>query len=72
MAARNFFFDIDEGDYGHRCYDGQSISVNILDKTQWNAAPVLRQDSKGVLIDLLGYSETDLDALASDAVMSSI
>ncbi len=58
--------------FGHRCYDGQSVSGNILDKIQWNEAPVLGQNSKGVLIDLLGYSETDLDALASDAVTSSI
>jgi crotonobetainyl-CoA:carnitine CoA-transferase CaiB-like acyl-CoA transferase len=66
LAARDFFVDIDEVGDGSRRYDGQSIIGNYLDKSQWRAGPVLGQHGKDVLVDLLGYTESDCDALASD------
>jgi crotonobetainyl-CoA:carnitine CoA-transferase CaiB-like acyl-CoA transferase len=65
LAARDFFVDIDEGDFGSKRYDGQSIIGNYLDKSRWKAGPVLGQHSRSVLVDLLGYTESDCDALAS-------
>jgi crotonobetainyl-CoA:carnitine CoA-transferase CaiB-like acyl-CoA transferase len=66
LDANSFFADIDEGDNGLRRYDGQSIRGNFLDKSEWKAGPVLGQDSKNILVKLLGYSEADCEALASD------
>jgi crotonobetainyl-CoA:carnitine CoA-transferase CaiB-like acyl-CoA transferase len=66
LAANDFFADIDEGENGLKRYDGQSIRGNILDKSEWKAGPILGQDSKHVLVNLLGYSEADCAALAVD------
>ena len=66
LAANDFFADIDEGENGLKRYDGQSIRGNILDKSEWKAGPILGQDSKHVLVNLLGYSEADCAALAID------
>ncbi|MDP6420505.1 MAG: CoA transferase [SAR202 cluster bacterium] len=68
LAARDFFVDLDEYDSGRKRYDGQSIRGNIIDKSDWKPSPLLGQHSRNVLVNLLGYSEIDCDALASEGV----
>ena len=66
LAARDYFVDLDEPEIGLKRYDGQSIIGNYLDKFRWRAAPILGQDSRRVLVNLLGYSDGECEVLGSD------
>jgi crotonobetainyl-CoA:carnitine CoA-transferase CaiB-like acyl-CoA transferase len=69
LAARDFFVELNEVDTGPRRYDGQSIRGNFVDKSQWRACSLLGQDTRRVLVDLLGYSDEECDAMASEGTV---
>ena len=68
LAARNFFVDLDEFE-GPKRYDGQSILGNFVDKSEWKASHLLGQDSRHILVELLGYSDKEFDAMTSDGTI---
>ena len=70
LAAKDFFVDLDEYEHGTKRYDGQSIRGNIVRKSEWKATHLLGQDSRRILVDLLGYSDKECDALASDGTIA--
>ena len=66
LTARDFFVDVDEREHGPKRYDGESIPGNYVDKSSWEPAHRLGQDSQYVLVNLLGYSDEECRALASE------
>ena len=66
LTARDFFVEVDDREYGPKLYDGQTIPGNYVDKSSWEPAHQMGQDSRYVLVDLLGYSEEECRALASE------
>ncbi|MAF53052.1 MAG: CoA transferase [SAR202 cluster bacterium] len=70
LAARDFYVEFDEPEVGPKPYEGQSIPGNHVDKSRWQRAHQMGQDSRHVLVDLLGYSNDDCDALASEETVA--
>ena len=68
LAERDFFVDLDDYDTGPKRYDGQSIRGNIIDKSDWKPSPLLGQHSRDVLVNVLGHTASECDALASEGV----
>ena len=65
LNDRDFFFDLEEKEYGWKRYDGNSIPGNRIPKSQWSPTNNVGVNSKEILTDLLGYTESFCEALAS-------
>ena len=65
LNDRDFFFDHEEEEYGWKRYDGNSIPGNRIPKSEWSGTNDVGANSKEILIDLLGYTESFCESLAS-------
>lgn len=66
LNSRNFFHDTKERDHGIKRFDGQSISGNSLPKSTWKNTSDVGEDSRSVLTDILGYSDSKCAGLESE------
>jgi crotonobetainyl-CoA:carnitine CoA-transferase CaiB-like acyl-CoA transferase len=69
LKARDFFVELDEYEVGPKQYEGQSIPGNYLDKSVWKPSHQMGQDSRYILSDILGYSDEECQAFASDGTV---
>jgi len=65
LNDRDFFFDFEEEEYGWKRYDGNSIPGNKIPKSKWSGTNDVGVNSKEILTDLLGYTESLCKELAS-------
>lgn len=70
LIARDFFVEMNDLEHGPKRFDGQSIPGNYLDKSDWEPAHQMGQDSQYVLMKLLGYSDEECRALASEGTVA--
>jgi len=70
LIARKFFVELDEYEYGPIRYEGQSIPGNYVDRSKWEPSHRLGQDSRHILLKLLGYSDEECHALASEGTVA--
>ena len=66
LNARNFFHDTKERDHGIKRFDGQSISGNSLPKSTWKNTSDVGEDSRSILTEILGYSDSKCAGLESE------
>jgi crotonobetainyl-CoA:carnitine CoA-transferase CaiB-like acyl-CoA transferase len=66
LTERDFFVELDEYEHGPKQYEGQSIPGNYTDKSSWEPSRLMGQDSRHILADILGYSDEQCHALASE------
>jgi len=70
LAARDFFVVLDEHEVGPKQYEGQSIPGNYIDKSDWEPSHQMGQDSRYILSDILGYTDEQCHALASEETVA--
>ena len=70
LRSRGFFVTIDQEDVGVREFPGFPIHFSGRPVTEFRSAPSLGRDNRAVLVDLLGYSDAECDALAAEGVIA--
>ena len=70
LMARDFFVELNEYEHGPKQYEGQSIPGNYIDKSGWEPSHLMGQDSRYILANILGYSDEERQALASEGTVA--
>ena len=69
LAHRGLFFDLDHPKIGPARFEGSPFRLSRVQPDHWRSAPLLGEDNRYVLRDILGYSEQQIDELTEDAVL---
>ena len=69
LNEREFFADMDEPLFGVKRYDGQSIRGNFTSMSGWKTTEDVGESSKEILMELLGYTSDDCEALEKEGTV---
>ena len=69
LAARGIFFEMDHPVIGSARFEGSPMLFSGMKQINWRSGPLLGEDSRYVLTDILGKSEDEVNALESEGVI---
>lgn len=69
IAQRGLFFDMDHPVIGTARFEGMPIRFSRLEQLNWRSGPLLGEDSRYVLTDILEMDPAEVDALAEEGVV---
>jgi CoA:oxalate CoA-transferase len=70
IAARDMLVTVDDPVAGPRKYARSPVHLSAAPKIPTNSAPGLGEHTRPILSDLLGYSQEDIERLASEGVVA--
>ena len=68
LKERNYFQKIEHPEIGTYEFDGFPAKFSGIGHRMDRSSPLLGQDSKSIISDLLGYKQEDLDRMESEEV----
>ena len=69
LNDRDFFVDMDEPLFGVKRYDGQSIRGNFVNKSDWKTTKSVGENSREILMELLGYTKKHCEKLEKEDIV---
>lgn len=69
LNDRDFFVDMDEPLFGVKRYDGQSIRGNFVNKADWKTTKGVGENSREILVELLGYTKKHCEKLEKEDIV---
>ena len=68
LAARGVFFTLDHPVIGPARFEGSPMLFSGIEQVNWRSGPLLGEDTRYVLADILGKGAEEIDALAAEGV----
>ena len=69
LAERGVYFEMDHPVIGPARFEGSPTLFSRIKQVNWRSGPLLGEDSRYVLTDILGMSSVDVDALFDEGVI---
>ena len=69
LAARGVYFEMDHPVIGPARFEGSPTLFSRVKQVNWRSGPLLGEDNRYVLTDVLGMSDAEADALADEGVV---
>lgn len=69
IAERGTFFSLDHPVIGEARFEGTPIKFSTTKQVNWRSGPLLGEDTRYVLTDILGKSDEEVDALEAEGVL---
>jgi benzylsuccinate CoA-transferase BbsF subunit len=69
LAGREVFFEMDHPVIGPARFEGMPIRFSRIKQTSWRSGPLLGEDTRYVLTDILDMPDDEVDALAQEGVV---
>ena len=69
LAERGVFFELDHPVIGPARFEGSPMLFSGMKQINWRSGPLLGEDSRYVLTDILNMADEEVDALAAEGVI---
>lgn len=69
LAARGAFFELDHPVIGPARFEGTPLHFSRTRQINWRSGPLLGEDNRYVLTDILGLGDAEVDALQAEGVI---
>ena len=70
LVAREFFIELDHGAIGKMTFDGPVTVFSATPARPWRAGPMVGEHTQQVMSEILGFSETEITALAAAGALT--
>jgi len=69
LAERGLFFSLDHPVIGEARFEGMPIKLSATNQVNWRSGPLLGEDTRYVLTDILGLADDEVSALEEEGVV---
>jgi crotonobetainyl-CoA:carnitine CoA-transferase CaiB-like acyl-CoA transferase len=69
LAERGLFFSLDHPVIGEARFEGMPVKLSATEQMNWRSGPLLGEDTRYVLTDILGLQDDEVSALEEEGVV---
>lgn len=69
LAERGLFFSLDHPVIGEASFEGMPVKLSATKQVNWRSGPLLGEDTRYVLTDILGLPDDEVSALEEEGVV---